>query len=955
VLRSPRGRRHLLLCFCAMICAWYLGPRVATPAAAQDTFKINPPGVLTDPKARGLRDYRIHAPDMTFPIDAPTTTINSQVYNAGGQFGPAGGQCSPSNFNEAWSDNYCESRSGRKRESLCASPAVHQGNDIRGGSVETCRALAKNPRANNVPVVAVYKGVVTRIGDYTVYLNTARGTFRYMHLNMQALSVKAGDEVTAGQPIGFMSNFFGKSPTTFHMHFEHWTTMQGVGRVPVPVYCSLVLAYERKTKKRHEMLDGSQRCGGDASAPATPATPAPPPPAATPAGPVAGNDPALTAAVVSYWRYNDIELRLAAPGARRVFIVGAPPESMPFLKSGDVIFDGSKLAEAGGRYRGQMYDYRPECKPLGFEVEGPVENAGERLVLSGNRPLRGADCQVTGTIEDRMIIVFDRPLAPPPPPVVPATPAPAASASADSKANGRVQPRCTRETCVDRQQFLAAVRPFYLRQSKRRLNQWQEDAFNAIFNVWDTDPTMSGANRLAYILGTIYHESAHNIYPVREGKCRTDAGAVAVVRRLFQIGKASDYYLRDKETDQSYYGRGQVQVTLKTNYERIGGGKLGLGRQLILSPDDTLSFELSSLIAAKGIYEGWFTGRKLAGRALDTDEAWLAARDIVIAKRRDAGDVAFLGKQMLPMLKFISKAEFERKSVAGNGVADSGPVPTKPTSPQPDVPQDAAKPAPEVPVSSSFADATPVPEAPAGAASTTAIQPVSPSAGAVKPVGRNNSVSISDPGNDSAAALANGAPAASAAPPAQASVPGSAPLPEGSVELKRPERVGVKTPTLSAPVADLPQDLGPMVAAATPAASASAAPQTAAPQVDPRLLDQLRRLDDLATDMQQRSADLSRQVSSLRSVIEFAVGAPQLGSKSDTGGADMGEAFDQLASKADGGGVDFKSVWPPGHVESKWCQATGSKANDDLKLEADDPLVLEYGEELIGVGGGSAN
>src|SRR5262249_31383415 len=156
---------------------------------------------------------------------------------------------------------------------------------------------------------------------------------------------------------------------------------------------------------------------------------------------------------------------------------------------------------------------------------------------------------------------------------------------------------------------------------------------------------------------TAYHESTHTLYPTRECSCKTDAGAVACSKRLHDAGKASAYYRRDNETGHSYYGRGQTQLTLKENFDRIGKN-LGLGARLVEAPDEALTLEVSAKNSVLGLYHGWY--RAVNGKWLglkhfsfDGDDDWIRARDVLIAQRRAADDVASFSRAMLRMLSFI--------------------------------------------------------------------------------------------------------------------------------------------------------------------------------------------------------------------------------------------------------------------------------------------------------------
>lgn len=213
-------------------------------------FTYYGPGDLTAGSGSGVADRTVYAPNIVFPIKEDATYLNSQVWGVSGAHGPAGaGWCDARNYSMPWRDNFCESRSGANRETLnCPSKAVHQGQDIRAGSSDICNAERVKPRADrhDVPVVAVEDGYISYIGTYTVNLRAGDRIYRYMHMNMAALQVSEGQTVSAGQTIGYLSNDFGGTATTLHLHMEFKQNIDGVGWTWVSPYMSLVRAYERR-------------------------------------------------------------------------------------------------------------------------------------------------------------------------------------------------------------------------------------------------------------------------------------------------------------------------------------------------------------------------------------------------------------------------------------------------------------------------------------------------------------------------------------------------------------------------------------------------------------------------------------------------------------------------------------------------------------------------------------
>lgn len=200
-------------------------------SAARAQFTFDPPGQLVAGSGTGRIDARIYAPGIRFPIEVAPAYPNSQVWGVGGLYGPSGSQCSTINYTYPWRDNYCESRSWTMP--LCPAGTGHQGQDIRPS---TC--------ANDTHwAVATTDGTITNVGSYSVYLTAADGT-RYDYLHMRSVRVAVGDTVSRGERLGRVSDAFGTSSTTIHLHFNIRQVVAGYGSVYVPPYTSLIPAYE---------------------------------------------------------------------------------------------------------------------------------------------------------------------------------------------------------------------------------------------------------------------------------------------------------------------------------------------------------------------------------------------------------------------------------------------------------------------------------------------------------------------------------------------------------------------------------------------------------------------------------------------------------------------------------------------------------------------------------------
>ena len=139
----------------------------------------------------------------------------------------------------------------------------------------------------------------------------------------------------------------------------------------------------------------------------------------------------------------------------------------------------------------------------------------------------------------------------------------------------------------------------------------QVDGLLALLNLIEGDPGWQDVRQVAYLLATIRWETGHTFRPIRERRAKPEQ---AKLRRL-----------QDRYWHTGYYGRGLVQLTWEGNYskasERLTGSEMFLDDRSLLvvgpqtflqQPDLLLQLEPSYWIAARGMREGWFTGRKLA-------------------------------------------------------------------------------------------------------------------------------------------------------------------------------------------------------------------------------------------------------------------------------------------------------------------------------------------------------
>lgn len=166
---------------------------------------------------------------------------------------------------------------------------------------------------------------------------------------------------------------------------------------------------------------------------------------------------------------------------------------------------------------------------------------------------------------------------------------------------------------IDRKLFFDSVRASLF---AGKLSQGQVDGITLILNAWEAGQYCDD-RQLAYMLATVYHETAKTMQPIAEiGKGRGREYG----RHVKQSGKA--YPARMP----LYYGRGFVQLTWYENYEKAGKT---LGHDLLNDPDLALNPVIATAILIRGMLDGWVTGKRLSDYFNGSKEDWVMARKIV--------------------------------------------------------------------------------------------------------------------------------------------------------------------------------------------------------------------------------------------------------------------------------------------------------------------------------------
>lgn len=187
-----------------------------------------------------------------------------------------------------------------------------------------------------------------------------------------------------------------------------------------------------------------------------------------------------------------------------------------------------------------------------------------------------------------------------------------------------------------------------------RLTQSQVDGVNKILDEWERR-RLTDTRQLAYILATVFHETAATMQPIRE--------------------RGSEKYLRSKP----YYpwvGEGLVQVTWEKNHRKFGA----------TAPGQLMTWPIALRALFDGMLEGMFTGKKLASYFTASVDDPVNARRVVNGTDKAqliAGHhAAFLGAlehALLPVAPADVKAE-DAKPDGGSLVLDPATIGTGATA-----------------------------------------------------------------------------------------------------------------------------------------------------------------------------------------------------------------------------------------------------------------------------------
>jgi hypothetical protein len=185
---------------------------------------------------------------------------------------------------------------------------------------------------------------------------------------------------------------------------------------------------------------------------------------------------------------------------------------------------------------------------------------------------------------------------------------------------------------IDRKKFFAGFR----HSIDSSIEQEQVDGLEFLLGKMENDAFWVQIPQCAYMLATVYHETAGSFQPVEEGYYLAEKHGQSFLR-AFQ--KKLRYY--------PYYGRGYVQLTHETNYKKAGKA---FGVDLVNKPQLALEPDIAYKILTYGMHQGWFTGKKLEDYISDTGKDYVNARKIVNGKDR-AGLIAGYARSFEEILR----------------------------------------------------------------------------------------------------------------------------------------------------------------------------------------------------------------------------------------------------------------------------------------------------------------
>lgn len=185
-----------------------------------------------------------------------------------------------------------------------------------------------------------------------------------------------------------------------------------------------------------------------------------------------------------------------------------------------------------------------------------------------------------------------------------------------------------RASGIDKEEFYRLIKPVFAEYEDRGPHF---EGTDAILDRWNSDDRLKDTRWLAYILATSYHETARQMFPVREHLASSDDAAIRIFKKN-KIYNNTNYWHKNRETGQHYFGRGYVQLTWDYNYQRADK-RFDIDNRkdsFYWNPDHALDPERAIEVTYDGMIYGWYTGHCLLLHFQPNRRAdWINARRII--------------------------------------------------------------------------------------------------------------------------------------------------------------------------------------------------------------------------------------------------------------------------------------------------------------------------------------
>lgn len=189
------------------------------------------------------------------------------------------------------------------------------------------------------------------------------------------------------------------------------------------------------------------------------------------------------------------------------------------------------------------------------------------------------------------------------------------------------------------------------------IQQLQVEGLEFLLGKIESDPEWDSLPQAAYFLASIKHETGITRGGVYQ--------AYQPIKELRSKPGTKGRINQDRYWLSGYYGRGYIQLTWLKNYQKFG---------IADTPDKALEPDTAYMIAARGMREGLFTGKKLDHYITNDDVDYINARRIVNGLDR-ANDIAEIAEKFERVL---------RASLVTDSVTENSPQPKVEPPSQPD-------------------------------------------------------------------------------------------------------------------------------------------------------------------------------------------------------------------------------------------------------------------------------